>query len=280
MRAYKTVNDTYVEPISFTVPRRSEVFQSDIYPPAVGTKPGLSAADWLSGKNGMPAKIDLESVYEGNAPTEVASGYKPPTKTPAQVATPIKAPEPVKKEEPSPVQKAPASMADQKVSMSALASKFQDNDEADDVDDDDSSFEEIPKPVVRNAAPAKQVEPVKAASPIAQSPTAPAQISQATPKSTQPPAVEEPATIQTSSGPISAVGSTPISSSNGVENTLNQIKKMLEVQTKTITEQNEKIGQLAGEVSTLKMKVSSSGASQDQSERIRQLELELEAARS
>lgn len=280
MRAYKTVNDTYVEPISFTVPRRSEVFQSDIYPPAVGTKPGLSAADWLSGKNGMPAKIDLESVYEGNAPTEVASGYKPPTKTPAQVATPIKAPEPVKKEEPSPVQKAPASMADQKVSMSALASKFQDNDEADDVDDDDSSFEEIPKPVVRNAAPAKQVEPVKAASLIAQSPTAPAQISQATPKSTQPPAVEEPATIQTSSGPISAVGGTPISSSNGVENTLNQIKKMLEVQTKTITEQNEKIGQLAGEVSTLKMKVSSSGASQDQSERIRQLELELEAARS
>ncbi|KAK7225754.1 hypothetical protein V2G26_013757 [Clonostachys chloroleuca] len=32
MRAYKTVNDSYVEPISFTVPRRAETFQADIFP--------------------------------------------------------------------------------------------------------------------------------------------------------------------------------------------------------------------------------------------------------
>ena len=30
MRAFKTVNDTYIEPISFIVPRRAEVFQDDI----------------------------------------------------------------------------------------------------------------------------------------------------------------------------------------------------------------------------------------------------------
>ncbi|OAQ99773.1 hypothetical protein LLEC1_06792, partial [Akanthomyces lecanii] len=34
MRAYKTVNDSYIEPISFTVPRRAETFQADIFPPA------------------------------------------------------------------------------------------------------------------------------------------------------------------------------------------------------------------------------------------------------
>jgi coronin-1B/1C/6 len=56
---------------------------------------------------------------------------------------------------------------------------------------------------------------------------------------------------------------------------------MLEQQTKTIAAQSEKIGNLTAEVDSLKMRVSGSGgASQDQSERIRQLELELEAARS
>lgn len=273
MRAYKTVNDTYIEPISFTVPRRSEVFQSDIYPPAVGTKPGLSASDWLSGKNGLPAKIDLESIYEGNAPAEVAADYKPPTKAPAPAAAPAKAPEP-KKEEPAPVQKAPASMADQKVSMSAMASKFQDNDDEED-EDDASSFEEIPKPVVRHSS-IKQPEPTKASSPAAKSPITP------TPAKASPaPVTEKPAPIQTSPGPISAVGSAPSGGvSSGVESALDQIKKMLELQTKTITEQNEKIGQLTSEVNTLKLKIGSSAGGQDQSERIRQLELELEAARS
>lgn len=280
MRAYKTVNDAYIEPISFTVPRRSEVFQSDIYPPAVGTKPGLSAAEWLSGKSALPAKIDLESVYEGNAPTEVPSDYKPPAKASAPVVSPAKAPEPKKESEPAPTPyKAPPSMTDQKVSMQAMASKFQDNDEEEE-EDDASSFEEIPKPVQRNTVPVKQPEPAKAASPIVKSPVTPSPVSQATPKSTQPPAPEKPTTIQTSSGPIAAVGSSA-SASTGVEDTLNQIKSMLEAQTKTISLQNEKIGQLAGEVQTLKAKVGGGGGgSQDQSERIRQLELELEAARS
>ena len=63
-----------------------------------------------------------------------------------------------------------------------------------------------------------------------------------------------------------------------MESSLEQIKNLLEAQTKTINAQSEKIGKLAQEVDTLKMKVGS--GAQDQSERIRQLELELEAARS
>src|SRR3954451_14428774 len=117
MRAYKTVNDSYIEPISFTVPRRAEVFQSDIYPPATGLKPAVSAAEWLDGKDGIPAKIDLESIYEGNAPVEVPADYKPPT--PAPAPTPAKASSPVKKEpEPTPVQRAPPpTMSEQKGSI-------------------------------------------------------------------------------------------------------------------------------------------------------------------
>ncbi|RQM06055.1 hypothetical protein DH86_00002369, partial [Scytalidium sp. 3C] len=156
MRAYKTVNDAYIEPISFTVPRRAEGFQADIYPPAVGLRPAVSANEWLSGKDAIPAKIDLESVYEGNAPKEVPADYKPSTAAPR----------------------------------------------------------------------------------------------------------------------------TADSTSSNVESSLEQIKAMLEAQTRTITAQSEKIGMLAREVDSLKMQVGSGGATNDQSERIRQLELELEAARS
>ncbi|KAK8933025.1 hypothetical protein H634G_07266 [Metarhizium anisopliae BRIP 53293] len=267
MRAYKTVNDSYIEPISFTVPRRAETFQADIFPPAVGTKPAVGAQAWLGGKTGIPAKIDLESIYDGSAPKEVPSDYKPPAPAPA--------PAPVKKEEPkqevqkpAPVTRGPPpTMNDQKTSISNLANKFQDT-EGDDQDDQDetSSFEEISRPTQRVAGrndpkplpvpiktqPAPAPEPAKVASP-AKTPT--------------------PTTASTAAAPRS---STP---SVGVEASLDQIKQLLENQAKIITVQNDKITQLVGEVESLKKKVNTSG-SQDQSERIRQLELELEEARS
>ncbi|KAE9368130.1 actin binding protein-like protein [Stipitochalara longipes BDJ] len=272
MRAYKTVNDSYIEPISFTVPRRAEVFQSDIYPPATGLKPAVSAAEWLSGKDGVPAKIDLESIYEGNAPKEVPADYKPPTPAPAPSPARTQAP---KREEPAPVatQRAPPpSISEQKGSIAAMASKFQDDDGADDDEDETSSFEEISKPVQKHIPAAARVEakppsPVKV-SPTKTSPPKPEPVSQPAPRSYQQPL---------SSPPPAAVPT--FSSDNGsVESSLEQIKNLLEAQTKTINAQSEKIGKLAQEVDTLKMKVGS--GAQDQSERIRQLELELEAARS
>jgi coronin-1B/1C/6 len=263
MRAYKTVNDSYIEPISFTVPRRAEVFQSDIYPPAIGSKPAVSAAEWLSGKDGIPAKLDLESVYEGNAPVEVPSDYKPQAQAPAPTPMKVSAP---KKEEPTPapIQRAPPpTMSEQKGSIAAMASKFQD-DGADEDDDDASSFEEISKPVQRSI-PASIKTENKPMSPSKTSPPKPSPVSQAVPRSNEAP--------KTESTPSMA------SSNNGsVESSLQQIKSLLEAQTRTITAQSEKIGQLAQEVDTLKLKVGT--GVQDQSERIRQLELELEAARS
>lgn len=275
MRAYKTVNDAYIEPISFTVPRRAEVFQSDIYPPAIGTKAAVSAAEWLSGKDGVPAKIDLESVYDGNAPVEVASDYKPPTQAPVP-APAAKAAPVIKKEEPAPmpIQRAPPpTMSEQKGSIAAMASKFQDDEGADDDDDDTSSFEEISKPVQKHIPTAMKVES-KPISPVKMSPTKteppkPSPVAQVVPK-----AYEAPKPAATST-PAAATSS---SSNGSVETSLQQIKSLLEAQTRTITAQSEKIGQLAQEVDTLKLKVGS--GAQDQSERIRQLELELEAARS
>jgi len=272
MRAYKTVNDSYIEPISFTVPRRAEVFQSDIYPPATGLKPAVSAAEWLSGKDGVPAKIDLESIYEGNAPKEVPADYKPPTPAPAPSPAKTQAP---KREEPAPVvtQRAPPpSMSEQKGSIAAMASKFQDDEGADD-EDETSSFEEISKPIQKHIPAAARVEakppsPVKVC-PTKTSPPKPEPVSQPAPRSYQQPL---------SSPPPAAVPTFSSSDSGSVESSLEQIKNLLEAQTKAINAQSEKIGKLAQEVDTLKMKVGS--GAQDQSERIRQLELELEAARS
>ena len=285
MRAYKTVNDSYIEPISFTVPRRAEVFQSDIYPPATGLKSAFSAAEWLSGKDGLPPKIDLESIYEGNAPVEVPADYKPPTPVPAPA--PVKAPSPEKMEpEPTPAQRGPPpTMAEQKGSIAAMASKFQDDEPPNDDEDETSSFEEISRPVQKSFPATAKVES-KPVSPIKISPTKTAPpkaspVSQATPRTVQSPAATPtPTTIPTSSGPIAAVGSSSSSSNGQVETSLAEIKSLLEAQTKTITAQSEKIGQLAQEVDTLKTRVGSGSGVQDQSERIRQLELELEAARS
>ncbi|KAH8176156.1 type of WD40 repeat domain-containing protein [Sarocladium implicatum] len=266
MRAYKTVNDAYIEPISFTVPRRAETFQADIFPPAFGTKPAVSAQEWLDGKTATPSKIDLESVYEGTAPKEVASDYKAPASI---QATPVSKPAPPKeepkKEEPKPVARAPPpSMNEQKGSMAKIAGRFQDKEEEEEEDDDDetSSFEEVSRPQPRTSMPVRS-EPKPTPTPAA----APAPISIASPVRTNPPSA-------TATPTATSVGQ----SQSGVESSLDQIKLLIENQTRIISAQNDKIGQLAAEVDAIKRKVGS--GSQDQSERIRQLELELEEARS
>lgn len=171
MRAFKTVNDNYIEPISFIVPRRAEVFQGDIYPPVPGTRPAMTAQGWFEGGDGIPPKIDLESVYAGEEPTEIPSDYKPrPPPTP-DVASPTKnVPEPVKEApQPSPANRGPPpSMKEQTSSIKDLASKFIDKDaEESEEDDDSSSFEEVPKPVDRSEkqarispVPVEKTEPV------------------------------------------------------------------------------------------------------------------------
>lgn len=70
LRAYKTVKDTIIEPISFIVPRRSELFQDDIYPDCPSTQPALTAEEFFSGKkvNG-PLLMDMRSIFEGTEAT-------------------------------------------------------------------------------------------------------------------------------------------------------------------------------------------------------------------
>ncbi|ERS99923.1 hypothetical protein HMPREF1624_03292 [Sporothrix schenckii ATCC 58251] len=297
MRAYKTVNDSYIEPISFTVPRRAETFQSDIYPPAVGLKPAVSAKDWLSGKTGVPAKIDLESVYDGNAPVEVPSDYKPPATTttsapaPAPVS-PVKATPPKKEPEPTPApvrSGPPPSVNDQKQSISTMANKFQDDDEesSDDDDAESTSFEETGRPQPRSVT-------VAAAAPAAatKSPITPYKPPQATSNTSSPPPpaaaasaiaskASTPAASRTSTFSPSAAAAPSSSSVNGNSSSggggSGDIADTLAKLMTLVQSQNGKIDSLASEVEGLKKRLQ---LSSEQSERIRQLELELEEARS
>ena len=155
-------------------------------------------------------------------------------------------------------------MAEQKGSMAAAASKFQDKDnEEDGSEAETSSFEEVQRPAERKRASFPiRIDPAKIAA--AGQGRIPSPIRASTPVGQHEPS------------PIFS----PV-----VEGSLEQIKHLLEMQTKIITAQgdklnaqNEAIGILAGEVEALKKRVVS--GSQEQSERIRQLELELEEARS
>ncbi|KAG7770408.1 hypothetical protein KL931_002172 [Ogataea haglerorum] len=65
VRAYKLHNDNIVEPISFIVPRRSEMFQDDIYPDAPAGVPALTAEEFFAGKTSGPVLVSMRDLYEG-----------------------------------------------------------------------------------------------------------------------------------------------------------------------------------------------------------------------
>jgi len=53
-----------VVPVSFQVPRKSDLFQKDLYPDAISGIPSLEAKEWLDGKNADPK---LQSMKPGAA---------------------------------------------------------------------------------------------------------------------------------------------------------------------------------------------------------------------
>jgi len=61
MRLYKATA-TQVEPLSFRVPRKSDVFQDDLFPDCPGSSPAMSADEWAGGKTADPI---LQSMAPG-----------------------------------------------------------------------------------------------------------------------------------------------------------------------------------------------------------------------
>jgi len=308
MRAYKTVNDIFIEPISFIVPRKAEVFQEDIYPPTIGIKPAMSSGEWFSGKNGMPPKISMESVYAGDKePTEVLSDYKPP-----KVSTPVTSPTPTQtkkdpsKPEPLPIATPRDSMGDMKKnkeSMAAMADKFADKDGPAEVEESDESFEEVPKPIERPKVTATKKEdkpkekeisrelpkaaeklpsPTKVTSPTKPSPTIVEKTPAAEPSPTKADAPSTSVVPASSTAATSASGA-----AQGLKDSLQDIKEMqlrtlsmLESQQRTINKQMDHISFLSAELETLKTAFGDHRSASDKDERIRRLEIEVEELRS
>ncbi|XP_078404135.1 coronin-6-like isoform X3 [Cetorhinus maximus] len=51
------------EPITMTVPRKSDLFQDDLYPDTQGPEAALDPEEWMSGKNADPILISLKDGY-------------------------------------------------------------------------------------------------------------------------------------------------------------------------------------------------------------------------
>jgi len=61
-------------PISFTVPRKSDLFQDDIFPPTASGvgEASMTAKEYMSGKNAPPKTVSLEKGFTAKPKTEVA----------------------------------------------------------------------------------------------------------------------------------------------------------------------------------------------------------------
>ncbi|KAJ7372160.1 Coronin-1C [Desmophyllum pertusum] len=70
-KCFKLVAKGYCEPVSFTVPRKSELFQEDLFPPTQSDEHSLTADEWFDGKDADPKKISLRP--EGDAATGKAA---------------------------------------------------------------------------------------------------------------------------------------------------------------------------------------------------------------
>jgi len=65
------LNAASVEPISFQVPRKSDMFQDDIYPPTASGEPALTASQWLGGSNANPKTVSLAGGFVAKPQAEL-----------------------------------------------------------------------------------------------------------------------------------------------------------------------------------------------------------------
>lgn len=62
-RFYRLNNSGLCQVISMTVPRKSELFQEDLYPDTLADEASISAEDWISGVDADPQLVSLKGGY-------------------------------------------------------------------------------------------------------------------------------------------------------------------------------------------------------------------------
>jgi coronin-1B/1C/6 len=61
---YKLHNSGLCEVITMTVPRKSELFQEDLYPDTAAQEASISAEEWFAGKDADPIMMSLREVFQ------------------------------------------------------------------------------------------------------------------------------------------------------------------------------------------------------------------------
>lgn len=76
-RFYKLHSRGFCEVLTFTVPRKSELFQDDLYPDTLADTPAISADEWVEGKDCDPILISLKDGYVPSKKQELKVTGKP-----------------------------------------------------------------------------------------------------------------------------------------------------------------------------------------------------------
>lgn len=77
-RFYKLHSKGFCEVISMTVPRKSELFQDDLYPDTLSDVPAISAEQWFDGTDADPILINLKDGYLPSKQQELKVTKKKP----------------------------------------------------------------------------------------------------------------------------------------------------------------------------------------------------------
>jgi len=71
------VTGTAIEPVNFFVPRKSDIFQDDLYPPTFSGEPTLTAKKWIEGGKGDPKTMVLSPGFVAPKATESSFSQAP-----------------------------------------------------------------------------------------------------------------------------------------------------------------------------------------------------------
>lgn len=81
MRIMKLTNKEGIHPLAFTVPRKSDAFQDDIFPPAPAPIPAHTCAEWKAGSSKLPITMALDPQSMSKNPAASSPKKKSAFKT-------------------------------------------------------------------------------------------------------------------------------------------------------------------------------------------------------
>ncbi|XP_074661176.1 coronin-6-like isoform X2 [Tubulanus polymorphus] len=122
MRFYKLHSSkTQIDIISMKVPRKSETFQEDIFPPTSGKTPSLTAQEWIHGHNRDPILISLKDGAQAPVNTPMITTYKAIKRN--EVVSPIRqqSPEPVQQQQQQQTRDRPAPASVRNIRLLSLS---------------------------------------------------------------------------------------------------------------------------------------------------------------